>query len=233
MVARPKRPASRPAVSDIQVVIPAHDEEDWLGECLAALARSVTRSPVPVRTTVVLDACADATASRIPPGVAVLEVECRNVGAARAAGFDAARSGPHTWFATTDADSLVPENWLVAQLRSARQHDVVVGTIRVDDWSPRTPVVARAHDAAYRPVDGHPHVHGANLGLSAAAYARLGGFAPLAVHEDADLVARAEAAGLSVHRSAAMPVTTSARRSHRLTQGFSDTLDRLERGERV
>ncbi|GAB3700745.1 glycosyltransferase family 2 protein [Mariniluteicoccus flavus] len=221
--------------SDITVVVPAHDEEDWLGACLASVSRAAAGVRVPVRVVVVLDGCTDQTAARVHGGVTTVVVDHRNVGAARAAGFAAVPVGEATWFATTDADSRVPETWLAAQLAAARDHDVVVGTVRVDDWSGRGPEVGQAHDRAYAARDGHRHVHGANLGLSAQAYARLGGFAPLPVHEDADLVARADAAGLRIAWSGAAPVVTSARVSHRTPDGFSATLDRLETagGERI
>ena len=57
----------------------------------------------------------------------------------------------------------------------------------------------------------HPHVHGANLSLSAAAYVAVGGLPPLALAEDHALVAALEGRGLRVARSATRPVRTSAR----------------------
>lgn len=218
-------------VSDVLVVVPAHDEEDWLEGCLTALDAAAAAVDVPVRVVVVLDACADGSASRVGGRAEALAVGLRNVGAARAAGFASAAPGRGTWFATTDADSRVPADWLVAQLASARDHDVFVGTVRVEDWSPRGAATSLAHEAAYARRDGHRHVHGANLGLSARAYAALGGFAALPVHEDVDLVRRAEAAGLRIDWSGAATVATSARVSHRAPAGFSATLDALAGAE--
>lgn len=219
---------ARVRVTDVTVVVPAHDEQDWLGGCLTALEAAAAQVDVPVHVVVVLDACDDGTADVVPPGTATVEVAHRNVGAARAAGFAAARRGAGSWFATTDADSRVPADWLVRQLEAAQDHDVYAGTVRVADWAGRAPGTAAAHGAAYSSADGHRHAHGANLGISAAAYDALGGFAPLAVHEDADLLARARGAGLRIAWVGGSPVTTSARVSHRTPGGFSATLDRLD-----
>ena len=45
---------------------------------------------------------------------------------------------------------------------------------------------------------GHPHVHGANLGFSLAAYHQVGGFPHHACGEDVELVRRLRLAGLPV-----------------------------------
>src|SRR5690606_39684918 len=61
-------------------------------------------------------------------------------------------------------------------------------TLSLHDALPISRVRA-AFLAGERYEDGHPHVHGANLGVSAAAYRAVGGFPPLAAHEDQALVA--------------------------------------------
>lgn len=68
------------------------------------------------------------------------------------------------------------------------------------------------------------HVHGANLGVSADAYRRAGGFPPLKCSEDAALVDRLIATGARIAWSAAPRVTTSARTVARVRGGFGDTL---------
>ena len=74
---------------------------------------------------------------------------------------------------------------------------------------------------------GHRHVHGANLSFHPRAYDALGGFAALAVHEDVDLVTRAQAAGLDVRWPLDIPVTTSRRTHGRSPGGLSDDLKEL------
>ncbi len=70
-------------------------------------------------------------------GVTALAVQAGCVGAARAAGVEAAASWAATlapgrlWVANTDADSTVPLRWLVNQVGFATEgHDLVVGTVQ-------------------------------------------------------------------------------------------------------
>jgi glycosyltransferase involved in cell wall biosynthesis len=47
------------------VVVPAHDEEERIGRCLEALTSQVEVGPDEFEVIVVLDACSDATATRV------------------------------------------------------------------------------------------------------------------------------------------------------------------------
>jgi hypothetical protein len=68
------------------------------------------------------------------------------------------------------------------------------------------------------------HIHGANLGVSADAYVRAGGFKPLAFDEDIALVNALKATGARIAWSAAPRVRTSARLDSRACNGFGDYL---------
>ncbi|MBI0328303.1 glycosyltransferase [Burkholderia plantarii] len=210
----------------IGVVIPAHNEARRLARCLAA-AGAAARHPAlrgePVRVVVVLDSCTDAS-PRIAArhGVETVAVQARNVGAARAAGADLLLRHGARWLAFTDADSRVASDWLVAQLSLGA--DAVCGTVAVDDWRGHPASVIETWRLRYHDADGHRHVHGANLGVSARAYRRAGGFPPLACEEDVALVARLTATGARIAWSAAPRVTTSARLDPRARGGFGDTL---------
>ncbi|MCM2548000.1 glycosyltransferase [Burkholderia glumae] len=210
----------------IGVAIPAHNEARRLARCLAA-AGAAARHPAlrgePVRIVVVLDSCSDAS-PRIAArhGVETVVVQARNVGAARAAGADLLLRHGARWLAFTDADSRVAPDWLVAQL--ALGADAVCGTVAVGDWRGHPASVVEAWRHRYRDADGHRHVHGANLGVSADAYLRAGGFPPLACDEDVALVERLAGAGARIAWSAAPRVTTSARTDPRARGGFGDTL---------
>lgn len=210
----------------IGVVVPAHDEEALLANCLEALEKA-RRHPglagEEVRIVVVLDACTDASlevARRFD--VSVVEVDARNVGFARAAGCRHALAAGARWLAFTDADSVVDPGWLAAQLSLAA--DVVCGTVTVDDWSEHPPSVRARHLRDYVDACGHGHIHGANLGITREAYLALGGFPPRTSDEDVALVEAANAQGLLVAWSALPRVITSARRIGRAPRGFAATL---------
>lgn len=217
----------------VGVAVPARDEEDRLPACLRALHRAASHAGLPLtRIVVVADDCADRTALVArAAGVEVLEVSLRNAGAARAAGLDHIATSavvPLTelWLATTDADSRVPPDWLAAHLRwRAEGWDAVAGTVVVDDWTPDQRETALRFARHYGPArDDHPHVHGANLGLSGTAYERIGGFPPLALAEDHALVAALRRCGLRVARPGSLAVATSGRTDVRAADGFGALL---------
>lgn len=133
------------------VCIPAHNEENYIDQCLASVTRAARHSGLagePVKIVVVLDCCSDQTAEHAQ-----------------------------------------------AQFR-----------------------------AHYQDRDGHRHVHGANLGLDASVYMRLGGFQALACSEDQALVDALEAAGANIVWTAAPRVVTSARAYSHINGGFATTL---------
>ncbi|MCD9030498.1 glycosyltransferase [Luteimonas sp. Y-2-2-4F] len=215
----------------IAVIVPVHNEEALLGDCLASLreaARAVESSGEPVRAVVALDRCTDRSrAIALALGAEVIEVHAGTVGAVRRAAAERALALGARWLASTDADSRVPPDWLRGQLRYGA--DAFCGMVRVDDWSGYAPATVEAYLRAHPHVAGHRHVHGANLGLSARAYRRCGGFAPLACGEDVALVAALEACGASIRWAPAPLVVTSARREARARGGFATYLAQLER----
>lgn len=218
-------------IAEIAVVIPAADEESSIGACLQAVhqARARVSAFVRTRVVVVLDACSDRTAEVVAadPMTETVHSTARRVGVARALGTAHAVSSAPThgalWLAHTDADSVVPPNWLAHMLAAAQDGaDVVLGTV-----VPGNEIDARRHrawDLLHTATDGHPHVHGANLGIRADVLAALGGWRPLATGEDVDLAGRAVAAGVDVRRTGAIPVLTSARPTGRAPGGFSSYL---------
>ncbi len=214
----------------IGIVIPAHDEERAIGACLRAAlvaAASARLRCEPVRIVVVLDDCRDRTANVAQEfGVELLSVTARNVGIARAAGAQHLLDAGARWLAFTDADTRVAPGWLVAQL--ALDSDAVCGTVAVADWGEYGDAMRRHYAATYTDADGHRHIHGANLGVSAEAYRRIGGFAPLASSEDVALVAALTASGASIAWSAAPRVFTSARKNFKAPGGFGATLLRVD-----
>ena len=220
------------------VVVPARNEHALIGRCLDALlaARERARTSAPavsMRLIVVADACTDETAAlaRSVDGVEVIEIAAGAVGSARAAGalraieeFCGVSQGftsDEVWVANTDADSVVPDNWIVEQLALAESGvDAMLGTVRPDpaDLSSENLRLWQEHHASPEP---RGRIYGANLGIRADHYLRAGGFAPLAEHEDVDLIARARLAGTETFATGSCEVITSGRRHGRTPGGFA------------
>lgn len=211
----------------VGVVVPAHNEEVLLPGCLTALRSAASLVDVPVYLLVVLDACTDRTADTVG-GTASLAVWERNVGAARRAGFASLLSqlgADRLWLASTDADTQVPPGWLVDQLAHAhRGVDAVAGMVGVANWSEHPHTTAERFQRLHHRIVGHPHVHGANLGISARAYLAVDGFPALPAHEDVALITALKRSRHRVLHTADPPVITSARRHPRAAAGFADFL---------
>jgi hypothetical protein len=120
----------------------------------------------------------------------------------------------------------VPDHWLLRQVELAQQGaELVLGTVTVDDWTDHPADVAQRWVATYQPGDGHPHVHGANVGCRGDAYLATGGFPGLTCDEDVALaVALADRV---IMRVGDIAVSTSARAKSRIDGGFSTFLAQL------
>ncbi|WP_330176952.1 glycosyltransferase family 2 protein [Streptomyces sp. NBC_01498] len=221
-------------VKAVAVVIPAHNEERLLPRALDAVRRAAAHpglAGVRIATVVVTDSCVDRTAEIAARAQAVVvSTDCQNPGTARAVGVAHALDllgADGTWIASTDADSAVPPHWLSFQHTKAHEGwAAVVGTVRLPPS-----VVAFRHSLRYhadRPAPpapwDHPHVHGANLGVSANAYRDVEGFQPLAVGEDRALVRALLRRGHRILRTDECPVLTSDRLHARATGGFAHDL---------
>ncbi len=226
-------------IHHVVVVVPAADEEQSIGACLEAVgaARARLRQERPgvaSDVVVVLDRTTDGTGAVVAEhGVHAVSTTDRCVGVARQVGtrraLELAGCKPeHVWTAHTDADSLVPDHWLVGQVTAAeRGADLVLGTVlpalegqMLAVWSSR-----------HRDHDGHRHVHGANLGIGAAALTAAGGWPPLRSGEDEALVLAVQHLGLRIVRTGGLEVRTSARRDGRAPGGFSTYLRAVDAGD--
>ena len=240
-------PASRSSPEFVTIVVPVRNEEVLLPRALAALAVAIDALivvPQPDRPAVsvllVLDRCTDFSARVAAhwPDFDRVEIDAGAVGVARRYGVQRAlrRLGAiaaasvvgdieadRIWIASTDADSAVPPNWLITQLAFARNGvDLVLGTVQPDDDLAAHELVH--WESLHTIVEGHPHVHGANLGVRADRYLAAGEFAPVDRDEDRLLVAALRELGVAEARTALIPVLTSGRRVGRAPAGFAEYL---------
>ena len=220
-------------IEQVHVVVPAHDERCLLGRQLTAIESTLNharqhRPQLSCSVTVVLDSCTDGSSEVVARFPAVHGVEARLgcVGTARRLGVEEARrsqpSDPaHTWIACTDADSEVPTHWLHTQLELvASGSQLVLGTVWPDPEDLEAGRLAHWW-SRHRLRDGHPYIHGANLGFTLAAYDAAGGFRDLTEGEDVDLVGRIKALGVTWAATSRIPVLTSGRLGGRAPAGFA------------
>jgi len=227
----------------VAVVIPAHDESATIARCLRAVMAACGEVAPRAQTwiVVVADACTDDTAqiARCTLGDRGEVIECahRSSGTARQLGAAAtlahfrevaAPSDPcRVWIANTDADTLVPTDWLRVHLQFADQGvGALAGIVCIDPESDVEGEVLRHFNATYHvETDGtHGHVHGANVGVRADAYLAVGGWSYLALAEDHCLWNRLRRHGCTLRSSTRSVVRTSARLQGRAKGGFADTL---------
>ncbi|MEZ5258239.1 MAG: hypothetical protein R2705_15435 [Ilumatobacteraceae bacterium] len=132
------------------------------------------------------------------------------------------------WLLSTDADSMVPCDWIARYLAHARRGALAVaGVVDVVDDEETGSFVERwraDYGATLRPDGRHPHVHAANLGVRFDAYTAVDGFRPVPRAEDIDLWRRLRALGIEPVADASIVVATSGRRSGRVGEGFAHAL---------
>lgn len=244
-VSRPVQDTVRTAMTGdaswhVIVVVPARDEASSIERCIRSVlrARRLVISRAFVDVIVVADACTDDTeirASRLLTRVgAVVSIASGCVGEARRAGTGLGirrSSSPleRTWIASTDADSVVPADWLKQHLCLADDGAAgVAGIVRLAPPTSSSGPLRAAFRASYgiRADGTHDHVHGANLGCRADAYLDVGGWTGSRTGEDHDLWCRLRRAYPTVS-SASSLVWTSARTSGRAPAGFAADIARL------
>jgi len=119
----------------ITFIIPAHNEEAWIGRCVSAIC-SAMESVDTLHEVIVVDDCStDATSSIAQQHTArVFGVEHRHIAATRNAGAREAR-GDILFF--VDADTLVSAHIIQSALRSIREGAVGGGCVpRFEGWLP-------------------------------------------------------------------------------------------------
>ena len=224
------------------VVVPARDEEELIGACIAALAAQTGVARADYEVLLVLDRCTDATEARARAAAGdmtlhVIEAVHPGVGHARRQGMDLAaeRLPPDGLIATTDADSEPAPDWLRAQLDAVAAGARAIGgriELGAHDLSPAV-LERRRTDAARRhaALTGagareHHQFSGASLAVTAATYAEVGRLEPREALEDEGFERALRRHGVPIERLSAVRVTTSGRRFGRARRGLAVDLRR-------
>lgn len=240
----------------VAVAIPARNEVAMIEGCLHALDVAAAKAiGATVRLVVCVNNSSDGTterARRFRPRTAQISVcdialpphHAHAGGARRAALDDAAMMLPaHGILMTTDADSRVDPDWILANLvELAAGADAVAGTVAFDDADlaalPDLPTRAlewrlaelqaqlgslidpRPHD----PWPNHLWAWGASMALTLSAYRQIGGLPLVPLAEDRALAAALERDDLKLRHSHLPRVITSARLDGRAPGGLADLL---------
>jgi glycosyltransferase involved in cell wall biosynthesis len=222
-------------IDSATIVVPVRNEAQALPSCIegirAAIAHAAREYPgVSVAVRFALDRCSDRSAEIIDSAdFRWVESVQPGVGAARAAAVAAALGSldcdpDRVLVACTDADSIVPADWLTHQIGLANHGaDVIVGAVEPDS-AELDSERRRAWEVTHRDGQARGHVHGANLGLRASVYLEAGGFEPVLEHEDVDLVGRSIALGARIQTTEVNRVVTSGRLEGRTPDGYAGYL---------
>ncbi len=203
----------------LSIVIPAYNESSHIGKLLASLADQVGSEAFEV--VVVDNGSTDDTAAVARQSAGGLDLRViseprRGRGAARAAGFAAAKG---EIILSTDADTAVPRNWIALRAKQLRENKTAVaitGTCHIEDCRPAInkrfnwlqPQMMRG----YRLVFGHYWLTGSNFAIWREAYEQAGGFDPVSRDlDDIDLGFRVNKIG-KIAMVTDAPVVTSGRR---------------------
>jgi GT2 family glycosyltransferase len=245
---------ARPA---IVVAIPARNEAQRIAACLAALDRQEQR---PDSVVLLLNNCTDATetiARDLAPSLRFnLQVVCRelplpqaNAGNARriAMALAAGLAGPDGVLLCTDADTIVPPDWVRRNVAALRQGaDLICGQAVIDpieagmipphlhaDDLLEGRLIGLLDDMAWiidpdpnDPLPRHTEASGASLAVSVAAFGRAGGIPPMASGEDRAFVAALRRFDGRIRHDPAIKVVVSARTVGRAEGGMAETIRR-------
>lgn len=251
------RDSAQKRTRPVVVAVPARDEAERIEPCLRAISGQHDR---PDAVVLLLNNCADdteAVARALAPRLRYrLDIVSRdlppplaNAGNARRLAMDLAAgiAGPSGVLLTTDADTIVPPDWIRRNLAAiGRGADVVCGRIVVD---PKEAALIPPHlhaddalecqligllDTIAWMVDPEPHdppprhteASGASLAVTTAAYHRVGGIPAIPSGEDRLFVASLWRMDARVRHDPDIKVMVSGRIVGRAEGGMADAIRR-------
>ena len=201
-------------LSMVSIVVPAYNEEGCLTACLSALQHQTYQGAYEI--ILVNNASTDHTAEIAKAmGVHVMNESHKGYVHAMSAGFAIARG---EIIASTDADTIVPPDWLERIVQTLQADPTIVATggiFRVHDcsyWLSRTLSLASRHI-------GHPS--GGNMAVRKWAYQAAGGFNPqVNMGADSDLIIRLHRLGRVTVDKKLTVITSGRRYQYALWQNF-------------
>jgi glycosyltransferase involved in cell wall biosynthesis len=246
------------------VAIPARDEEARIGACLRALTRQIGIGQASLGVVVFVNGSSDGTARVVRSMSAAHELDIRliedratgrpDAGRARRTAMEAAAEWlgppsqalggvPRRVILTTDADTVVPPDWVVRNLRAIDDGaSAVAGAFDIDPVEEAalpamlrlrlrlearyealtTELACRLDPQPHDPWPRHAATSGASLAVGLETYLAVGGMPSLPVGEDRAFVDALVAAGGLVRHDPQIRVRTSGRLVGRAVGGFSD-----------
>ncbi len=247
------------AAPRVAVAIPVKDEVERIVQCLGALAGQEDVDLADMVVVLLLNNCRDGTleqvravADQLPMAVQTHSVELArgfaNAGWARKLAMDAAADlvrPDDGIILTTDADTLVNEDWVAQSVRELDGGlDAVAGFVMADpmelmeldagvldrgrvEWEYQqmaAELQARADPEPHDPWPRHNQNCGASAAIWARTYRRIGGLPPLPVGEDRALFERVRQFDGKIRHSLDVQVVTSARTDGRAMGGVAEQL---------
>lgn len=195
---------------EFSIVVPAYNEEKYIGACLESLLnQDIDRNLFEI---IVVDNKSTDKTSQIASkmGAQIVMETKKGSTNARQAGFNIAKGNI---IATTDADSIVPQNWLNFLAKEFESNPKLVGVSGMYDFYDGSPLLKLlTHLFNYPIFVIFNWYSGANLAVRKDAFKKVGGFKTnIPISEDSDLCRRLKKIG-QVKRLANFKVKTSARR---------------------
>ncbi|HSX15147.1 MAG TPA: glycosyltransferase family 2 protein [Candidatus Saccharimonadales bacterium] len=213
---------SSKSLPTISVVIPAYNEQDFIGQCLESLSEQELK---PLEIIVVDNNSRDQTGAIASgyPLVKVIKEPKQGIVYARNAGFNAARGDI---IARCDADSHLSKTWLAhiaATFATDTDLAALTGPVGFHDlpkkWTQIEPVLKQAHVVGYfkgtKVLLGHEALFGSNMAIRRPFWLKIKDQVCLdesKMHEDTDLAVHVSQAGGTIKYDPNLQATMSMRR---------------------
>ena len=204
----------------VSVVIPAYNEEKYIGACLDCFMKQ----EVPADEVIVINNNStdqtEVIAKKYP--VRILDLKEQGVIRARNVGYDKAK---YDIIARTDADTLVPENWIkrIKEDFGSMDIDALTGPISYYDTPIKSPKFSQLFYSAAEQLFHYPMLIGPNMAITKKIWRKIRKdvcLDPHEVHEDIDIGIHIATVGGKIYTDRDLIVQSSGRRIVKKPQSF-------------